>query len=81
MQSKISVQPSRHFLELLPMLAPPVLSEVCQIVMNHLMNHNVYELLLCKVIIVCHQNDGIIERLVEPTTCRILEVATRSKGM
>lgn len=40
-----------HSLEVLPVLTPLVNAKVCQIVVNHLMNHNILELLLVILLI------------------------------
>ena len=66
MQPIRPVQPLRHLLELLTVPASFVQSEVRQVVVNHLMDHDVAELAFSKVIIVSDRYFEIIQFLAEP---------------
>ena len=46
-----------------------------QIIMYHLVTHNIDELLLSKVVVVCHGNNWVINVLIEPPALVILEIA------
>ena len=74
-ETVVQIQLVGHLLEGTAMTTFTVYTIESQIVMDHLVAHDIGELLLGKVVIVGNGDDGVIDVLVEPSALVVLEIA------
>ena len=75
MEAIVQVQFVGHLLKGTTMTTLAVFTIEGEILMDHLVTHDVSELAFCKVVIVGHGNDGIVDVTIEPTSSVIMEIA------